>query len=343
MAVMKCLVTGGAGYVGSHLVISLMDAGHDVVVLDNLSTGHIAAIPQGARFWNIDLEDAQATHDAVSQENWDVVFHFAALSSVGHSIADPFHYLRHNTVNSLNLIEACTYHNVKRFVFSSTAALFSGDSDLPGITDDAHVNPASPYGDSKFFIERALLWADRVYGMRSACLRYFNAAGADPLGRLGEDHRPETHLIPLAIDTALGLHPSLKIFGNNYDTRDGTCIRDYIHVTDLADAHIRVIDQLDTRSVSYNLGNGRGFTNLEVIESVERVSGCTIPWDWAPPRPGDPAILVADSSRIRMETGWCPKYQHIDSIVGTALNWRKKHPHGYGNHTSRPISSAACP
>ncbi|WP_395369667.1 UDP-glucose 4-epimerase GalE [Komagataeibacter diospyri] len=334
---MKCLVTGGAGYVGSHVVISLLDAGHDVVILDNLSTGHIAAIPEGVRFWNVDLEDAQATHDAVARENWDVVFHFAALSSVGHSISEPFHYLRHNTMNSLNLIEACTFHNVRRFVFSSTAALFGDESDLPQITDDALVNPTSPYGDSKFFIERALLWADRIYGMRSACLRYFNAAGADPRGRLGEDHRPETHLIPLAIDTALGVRPCLKIFGNNYDTRDGTCIRDYIHVTDLADAHIRVIDQLDERSVSYNLGNGLGFTNLEVIQSVERVSGQKVSWEWAPPRSGDPAILVADSSRMRSETGWNPKYHSIDAIVETALQWRKRHPHGYDDYNSRSV------
>ncbi|MBL7232385.1 UDP-glucose 4-epimerase GalE [Komagataeibacter oboediens] len=326
---MKCLVTGGAGYVGSHVVISLLDAGHDVVVLDDLSTGHRAAIPDGVRFRHVDLSNAQATHDAVTQDSWDVVFHFAALSSVGRSITEPFHYLRHNIMSSLNLIEACTSHQVKRFVFSSTAALFSNERDLSRIMDDAPVNPASPYGDSKFFIERALLWADRVYGMRTACLRYFNAAGADPKGRLGEDHRPETHLIPLAIDTALGLQSSLQIFGSNYSTRDGTCIRDYVHVTDLADAHIRVIDQLDTRSVAYNLGNGRGLTNLEVIESVERVSGCRIPWEWALPRPGDPAILVADSSRIRMDTGWQPRYRHIDSIVGTALNWRKRHPHGY--------------
>ncbi|GAN87835.1 UDP-glucose 4-epimerase GalE [Komagataeibacter intermedius] len=338
---MKCLVTGGAGYVGSHVVISLLDAGHDVVVLDDLSTGHRAAIPDGVRFWHVDLGNAQATHDAVTQDNWDVVFHFAALSSVGHSITEPFHYLRHNIMNSLNLIEACTSHQVKRFVFSSTAALFSDERDLSRITDDALVNPASPYGDSKFFIERALLWADRIYGMRTACLRYFNAAGADPQGRLGEDHRPETHLIPLAIDTALGLQPALKIFGNSYDTRDGTCIRDYIHVTDLADAHIHVIDQLDTRSVAYNLGNGRGVTNLEVIESVERVSGRRIPWEWAPPRPGDTAILVADSSRIRMETGWQAKHQHIDSIVATALNWRKRHPHGYDGHKNRPVVADA--
>lgn len=326
---MKCLVTGGAGYVGSHVVMSLLDIGHEVVVLDNLSTGHLAALPKGVCFWDIDLADAQATQEAVSQENWDVVFHFAALSSVSDSMRQPFHYLRQNTFNSLNLIEACTHNHVKRFVFSSTAALFNGEKHLELIADDALINPSSPYGDSKYFIERALIWADRIYGMRSACLRYFNAAGADPLGRLGEDHRPETHLIPLTIDAALGLHPLLRLFGGDYDTPDGTCIRDYIHVTDLADAHIRVIDQLDNASVSYNLGSGKGFSNLEIIKSVERVSGRKVPWEWADRRHGDPAILVADSSRMQQETGWRPQYQDIDSIVATALHWRERHPYGY--------------
>ncbi|GBQ52371.1 UDP-glucose 4-epimerase GalE [Komagataeibacter sucrofermentans] len=332
---MKCLVTGGAGYVGSHVIISLLDAGHEVVILDNLSTGHLAAVPPGVRFWNIDLADARATRHAVSQEDWDVVFHFAALSSVSESVERPFYYLGQNTINSLNLIEACTDHGVKRFVFSSTAALFNGENHCESIADNAVIDPSSPYGDSKYFIERALIWADRICGMRSACLRYFNAAGADPLGRLGEDHRPETHLIPLTIDAALGLRPMLKIFGNDYHTPDGTCVRDYVHVTDLADAHIRVIDQLEHASVTYNLGNGRGFSNLEILQSVERVSGRKVPWEWADRRPGDPAILVADSSHIRQDTGWNPQYHDIDSIVETALRWRERHPHGYD---SEPLS-----
>jgi len=244
-------------------------------------------------------------------------------------MVEPYHYLRQNTLTSLNLIEACAKHGVRKFVFSSTAALFGGEERSLPIDDTAPIDPGSPYGESKFFIERALLWADRIHGMRYACLRYFNAAGADQKGRLGEDHRPETHLIPLTIDAMLGRRPSLKLFGNDYATPDGTCIRDYIHVADLADAHIRSISRMDQGSVTYNLGNGTGFSILEVIRSVERVSGKNVPWDYAPRREGDPAILVADSTRIREETGWTPAFADLDTIVSTAMNWRIAHPDGY--------------
>lgn len=328
---MRCLVTGGAGFVGSHVALSLLDAGHEVVILDNLSTGHQAAIPPGARFEKADLADADHISRIVADGPWDAVLHFAALSLVGASMVQPYHYLRLNTVTSLNLIEACARHGVERFVFSSTAALFGGDDRPPPITDDARIDPGSPYGESKFFIERALLWADRIHGMRHACLRYFNAAGADAKGRLGEDHRPETHLIPLTIDATLGRRPALKLFGNDYPTPDGTCIRDYIHVADLADAHIRAIDQLGSRSVTYNLGNGKGFSNLEVIQSVARISGQDVPWEWAPRREGDPSVLVADSSRIRRETGWTPRFADLDTIIETAFRWRVDHPDGYGS------------
>ena len=326
---MKCLVTGGAGYIGSHTVISLLDAGHEVVVLDNLSTGHRAAIPAGVRFLHLDLSNAEAITEAVAGEHWDAVLHFAGVSLVGDSMRRPFHYLRDNYITALNLIESCATHGIERFVFSSTAALFGGDNQAGLITDNASIQPGSPYGESKFLIERALHWADCIYGMRSACLRYFNAAGADPQGRLGEDHTPETHLIPLAIDTLLGRRPVLQLFGNDYATRDGTCVRDYIHVTDLADAHIRAIDRLDGGSVAYNLGSGTGFTNLEVVRSIERIGGQKLHWAWAARRPGDPSVLVADSERIRRETGWNPHYRSIDSIVETALRWREAHPHGY--------------
>lgn len=327
---MRCLVTGGAGFVGSHVALSLLDAGHDVVILDDLSTGHEAAVPPGAQFERVDLGNAQAIDRIVVQGPWYAVLHFAALSLVGASMIEPYHYLRRNTVTSLNLIEACARHGVERFVFSSTAALFGGDERPPPIADDAEIDPGSPYGESKFFIERALLWADRIHGMRHACLRYFNAAGADPQGRLGEDHRPETHLIPLTIDAMLGRRTGLKLFGRDYPTADGTCIRDYIHVTDLSDAHIRAIAQLEHGSVHYNLGNGKGFSNLEVIQSVERVSGRRVPWEWGGRREGDPAVLVADSSRIRAETGWDPKFPDLDTIVETALRWRERHANGYG-------------
>lgn len=328
---MRCLVTGGAGFVGSHVALSLLDAGHQVTVLDNLSTGHRAAIPKGAIFAEADLAEAHAVEAVVADGPWDAVLHFGALSLVGDSMKQPLHYLRRNTFTSLNLIEACVKHDVKRFVFSSTAALFGGEDRTAPLADDAKIDPGSPYGESKFFIERALHWADRIHGMHAACLRYFNAAGADPLGRSGEDHRPETHLIPLAIDAVLGRRPGLKLFGGDYPTRDGTCVRDYIHVTDLADAHIRAIGQLDEKSVTYNLGNGQGFTNLEVIESVGRIAGRPVPWAWAPRREGDPSVLVADSSRIRQETGWQPRFAVLDDIVETAFKWREAHPTGFEN------------
>ncbi|MDL2171157.1 MULTISPECIES: UDP-glucose 4-epimerase GalE [Asaia] len=328
---MRFLITGGAGFVGSHVAISLLDAGHEVVILDNLSTGHRKAIPTGARFEIIDLANAEDTNSLVSEGRWDAVLHFAALSLVGASMAEPYTYLRQNTITSLNLIEACTRNGIEKFIFSSTAALFGGSERTIPISDSALIDPGSPYGESKFIIERALRWADRIHGMRYACLRYFNAAGADRMGRLGEDHHPETHLIPLTIDAMLGRRPALRLFGQNYPTPDGTCIRDYVHVADLADAHIRAISRLDSGSVSYNLGNGSGFSNLEVIRSVERVSGKSVPWQWDDRREGDPAILIADSTRIREETGWNPEFSDIDSIVATALAWRVRHPNGYAS------------
>lgn len=326
---MRYLVTGGAGFVGSHVVLALLDAGHDVVVLDNLSTGYRKAVPAGVTFHKVDLLDYAATSAVVGQGAWDGVLHFAALSLVGDSMRDPFYYLRQNYLTALNLVQICVEHSVKKIVFSSTAALFGGPERLGPIPETAPVQPGSPYGESKFMIERVLNWADAIYGLRSACLRYFNAAGADPQGRAGEDHRPETHLIPLTIDAALGRRSALKLFGTDYPTRDGSCIRDYIHVTDLADAHVRALGQIDHRSVTYNIGNGQGYSNLEVLQSVERVSGRKVPWEAAPRREGDPAFLVADSTALKNDTGWAPRFESIDSIVETALLWRKKNPNGY--------------
>ena len=249
----RFLVTGGAGYVGSHLVAALVARGDDVTVLDNLRQGHRAAIPAGVRLVVADLADPDAV-DAVLAEGagdrpWHAVFHFAALSLVGESMREPFRYLLENATNGIRLIDACARHGVRRFVLSSTANLFGTPEVIP-IAEDAPIDPGSPYGESKRMIERALVWADRVHGLRSACLRYFNAAGADPGGRLGEDHDPETHLIPLAIDAALGRRPELAVFGTDYPTPDGTCIRDYIHVCDLADAHLAVLPRLDHGSVT---------------------------------------------------------------------------------------------
>lgn len=328
---MRYLVTGGAGFVGSHVVLALLDAGHEVDVLDNFSTGHRGAVPAAAKVHTVDLIDYQDTVDVVAGQKWDGVLHFAALSLVGASMADPFYYLRQNYLTSLNLVQACALHGVKKFVFSSTAALFGGPERADPIPETALIQPGSPYGESKFMIERALHWADSLYGLKSACLRYFNAAGADPQGRAGEDHGPETHLIPLTIDAALGRRPALKLFGTDYSTRDGSCIRDYIHVADLADAHIRVLDQIEERSVVYNLGNGHGYSNLEVIQSVARVSGLTVPWEPAARRLGDPAVLVADSTTLRKDTGWQPQWGELDRIVETAFRWREKHPNGYGD------------
>ncbi|MFT8776476.1 MAG: UDP-glucose 4-epimerase GalE [Gluconacetobacter liquefaciens] len=325
----RFLVTGGAGYVGSHVVAALRDAGHDVLVFDNLRTGHREAVPDGVTFVEGDLADRALVDTILASGPWDGVLHFAALSLVGESMQHPLRYMEANAGLGFTLIDACIRHGVKRFVFSSTAALF-GQTEDALITEATPIVPGSPYGESKHMVERALLWADRIHGLRSACLRYFNAAGADPDGRLGEDHRPETHLIPLVIDAALGRREALHLFGDDYPTPDGTCIRDYVHVTDLAHAHLAALDAIHDRSVVYNVGTGRGHSNMEVIRSVERVTGRVVPWHLAPRRPGDPARLVAGADRLRRETGWTPRFVELDEIVDTAYRWRLEHPHGYG-------------
>lgn len=330
---MHYLVTGGAGFVGSHVVLALRDGGHSVVVFDNLSTGHRAALPPDVPLVVGDLSDHALLNAVLESERFDAVLHFAALSLVGDSMRVPFRYLRDNYLNSLQLVELCIQHSVRRFVFSSTAALFGTPEQQP-IMENATVNPGSPYGESKFMIERVLHWAERIHGMHSACLRYFNAAGSDPAGRAGEDHRPETHLIPLAIDTALGRRPRLSIFGSDYPTTDGTCVRDYIHVTDLANAHLAALEQIETRSVTYNVGNTTGFSNLDVIRAVERVTGQRIDWHPADRRAGDPAILIAGSQQLRAETGWIPRIAALDDIVETAYRWRLAHPQGYDSAPS---------
>ncbi len=326
----KFLVTGGAGYVGSHAVLALADRGDEVTVLDNLSLGHADAIPQGVRLVRGELSDATLVDRTLAEGPWDGVLHFASLSLVGDSMVRPMHYFIENAGLGIRLIDACVRHGVPRFVLSSTAALF-GRAGLDPITEEAVVEPGSPYGESKAMLERTLLWADRIHGLRYACLRYFNAAGSDAAGRAGEDHQPETHLIPLVIDAALGRRPELVVFGDDYDTPDGTCIRDYVHVADLASAHLLALERLDHASVTYNLGNGAGHSVLEVIRSVERVSGRTVPYRLAERRPGDPPRLVASSAKLKAETGWNPQFPALDDIVATAFAWREARPHGYGN------------
>ena len=306
------------------------DRGHDVVVLDNLRQGHRGAVPAGVELVELDLADTASVDAVVARGPWHAVFHFASLSLVGESMRQPFRYLLENGASAIALIDACVRHGVPRFVLSSTAALF-GSADQPLIDEATPIDPGSPYGESKFMIERALLWADRLHGLRSACLRYFNAAGADPAGRLGEDHDPETHLVPLTIDAALGRRPGLVVFGEDYPTPDGTCVRDYVHVTDLADAHLRALDRLATESVTYNLGNGEGHSVRDVIRTVEKVTGRLVPHTIGARRPGDPARLVASSAKIRRETGWDPRHADLVDIVRTAYEWRRDHPEGYGN------------
>ena len=326
----RFLVTGGAGYVGSHVVAALVERGDTIVVLDNLRTGHRAAVPKGVHLVEADLADAAVVDELLAAGPWHAVFHFAAISQVGESMRLPFRYLLDNGLNGIQLIEACVRHGISRFVLSSTAALYGTPKIVP-ILEDAPLNPESPYGDSKWFLERALLWAERVHGLRYASLRYFNAAGADPAGRFGEDHRPETHLIPLVIDAALGRSATLDVYGNDYATQDGTCIRDYVHVTDLADAHLRALERIEGGSAIYNLGNGVGHSVLQVIDSVQRVAGRTVPHRIVPRRPGDAAVLVASSERAQRELGWRPRFADLDAIVRTALVWREAHPNGYGD------------
>lgn len=326
----RFLVTGGAGYVGSHLVAALVERGDAVVVIDNLRTGHRGAVPQGVHLIVADLADTGTVDAVLADGPWHAVFHFAAMSQVGESMRLPFRYLIDNATNGMRLIEACVRQGIMRFVLSSTAALYGTPKTVP-IREDAPIAPESPYGDSKWVLERTLHWAERVHGLRYASLRYFNAAGADPAGRYGEDHRPETHLIPLVIDAALGRRAELEVYGNDYATPDGTCLRDYVHVTDLADAHLLALDRLDHGSITVNLGNGTGHSVLQVIEAVERVSNRKVPYRICPRRAGDAAVLVASSERAQRDLGWRPRFADLDEIVRTALRWREAHPNGYAD------------
>jgi UDP-glucose-4-epimerase GalE len=325
------LVTGGAGYIGSHAVKALRQQGSRVVVYDNFSAGHRHAVRGATALVEGDVHDVQRLRAAMRDHAVDAVMHFAAWLSVGDSVKDPIGYYHNNVAGALAVLEAMTGENVKHLVVSSTAAVFGNPEETP-ISESHPTRPINAYGETKLAVERALPHVERAYGITSVALRYFNAAGADPEGELGEDHAPELHLIPRAIDAALG-RDSFEVFGDDYETPDGTCLRDYVHVTDLASAHLLALDALrgGARSTQYNLGNGRPTSVKEVLQSVERVGGRKVPYTLGPRRPGDPGVLYASSDRIKRELGWKPRFEEIDTIVGTAWQWRESHPSGYAN------------
>lgn len=332
------LVTGGAGYIGSHAVKALVQGGHEVVVYDNLSAGHreavfavAARVPRGrVRFVDGDIRDTARLSDTLLESGADAVMHFAALLSVGDSVRDPIGYYDTNVRGALSVLQSMIASGTRYFIFSSTAATF-GDPIQTPITEDHPQRPINAYGETKLAVERALPHYERAYDIRWTALRYFNAAGADPDGILGEDHAPEIHVIPRAIDAALG-RDSFAIYGTDYDTPDGTCLRDFIHVTDLASAHVLALDALrnGAESTAYNLGNGRPTSVREVVSSVERVTGKPVPAGTSGRRPGDPAVLYASSDKIKRALGWKPAFEDIDVIVDTAWRWRAAHPAGYG-------------
>jgi UDP-glucose 4-epimerase len=323
---MKVLVTGGAGYIGSITVEQLIKAGDTVVVLDNLYQGHRDAVHPEAVFVHGDLANRDGLDAVMAQHQPDGIMHFASHTLVGESMEKPFLYLRDNIVNGLNLMQSAVEHGVRRFILSSTANLFDDPDRMP-IDENERIVPGSPYGESKHILERYLHWLDRVFGFRYACLRYFNACGASD--ERGEDHDPETHLIPLVLEVALGKREQIVIFGDDYNTPDGTCVRDYIHVIDLAQAHILALRALDKGSRKYNLGNGRGFSVKEVIETAREVTGHPIPAVVGQRRPGDPDILIAGSETINHELGWSPRYPELTDIIGSAWGWHQTNPHGY--------------
>ncbi|WP_308388395.1 UDP-glucose 4-epimerase GalE [Acidithiobacillus sp. AMEEHan] len=318
------LVVGGAGYIGSHMVKMLAQAQYPVTVLDNLCTGFADAARHGELVTG-DLADTVLLERLFAEHSFAAVFHFAALSQVGESVQIPERYYRNNVANTLNLLDAMRRYGVDRFIFSSTAAIFGEPQYTP--VDELHpTQPINPYGRSKRMVEEMLADLGQSYGLRSVCLRYFNAAGADPHGELGERHDPESHLIPLVLQAASGRRPQISVFGSDYPTPDGTCIRDYIHVWDLCSAHLLALEHLlqDGESIALNLGNGQGFSVQEVIDSARRVTGQEIRVQEQVRRPGDPAILVADSARARQFLGWQPKYADLDTIIAHAWAWEQQ-------------------
>ena len=327
---MAILVLGGAGYIGSHTVYELIAAGRDVVVADNLLTGYRAAVHPKARFYEADIRDQAAMDRLFETERIEGVIHFAASSQVGESMTNPLKYYDNNLCGTTALLEAMVAHGVDKIVFSSTAATYGEPERVPILETDATC-PTNCYGETKLAMEKLMAWVSRAHGLRYVALRYFNACGAHPSGLIGEAHNPETHLIPLILQVPNGQRSEISIFGGDYPTRDGTCVRDYIHVTDLAQAHILALDYLMAGGENnvFNLGNGVGFTVREVIDVARRVTGHPIPAQLQPRRAGDPAQLVASSEKAKTVLGWKPQYADLDTIVSTAWAWHKAHPHGY--------------
>jgi UDP-glucose 4-epimerase len=326
------LVTGGAGYIGSHAVKALADAGYKVTIIDNLSKGHRSAVDKRAVFNEMDLKDGQALKDLFVREHFDGVLHFAGAIEVGLSMKEPAMFFESNVVNGVNLLEAMREGNTKNIIFSSTAAVYGEPVSIP-IKETDPLKPTNFYGLSKLMFEQLLEKYRELYGMNYVALRYFNASGADPAGEIGQDYIPDTHLVPRLVKAVLGIYDKLSVFGTDYPTKDGTCIRDYIHVTDLVDAHLLALNFLFEKGQSeiFNLGNGNGFSVWEVIKTAEKVIEKKIPYEITLRRAGDPAVLVADSQKAKTLLNWNPKHSGLEEIIGTAWNWHSKHPQGYGD------------
>ncbi len=328
---MAILVTGGAGYIGSHTVAALLERGEEVVVIDNLQTGHKEAL-LGGKLYEGDLRDKELLKKLFAENQIEGVIHFAANSLVGESMQNPGKYYDNNMYGTLCLLEAMNEAGVRKIVFSSTAATY-GEPEKTPIEETDRTEPTNVYGETKLMMERMIRWYDRVLNVRYVALRYFNAAGAHDSGKIGEDHRPETHLIPIVLQTALGQRSHISVFGDDYPTADGTCIRDYLHVSDLADAHLRAIDYLKNGGESdvFNLGSGSGFSVQEIIETARKVTGKDIPVKTEPRRAGDPAVLIASSQKARKVLGWTPARENIETIIGSAWNWHQSRPGGYND------------
>lgn len=329
---MNILVTGGAGYIGSHAVKILLEKGYDVTVIDNLSTGYSEAVDKRANFYNLDIRNLDEVVNVLKTNNIDSVIHFAAFSLVGESMKEPLKYYENNVYGTKVLLEAMNQANVKNIVFSSTAAVY-GDQDVLLITEDTLETPANAYGETKLAMEKMMKWADIAYGIKYIALRYFNVAGAYYTGEIGESHNPETHLIPLILQVPLGKRDKISIFGADYDTPDGTCIRDYIHIEDLIEAHILAVKKLEKDNTSnfYNLGSGEGYSVLEMIEAAREVTKHKIPSTVAQRREGDPARLVASSKKAELELGWVRKHEKVKDIISSAWRFHQLHKDGFKN------------